>query len=148
MLFQFTFGKVLSGDKTMTRRVVRNGERLSDDGLAVLYPNGRVKWKVGRTYAVQPARGKNAVGRIRITTIRQEQLRDITDHDIECEGIAKRTFPVKEALTTLYGEPLQNFVTYDWRFAELWDAINRKPGMRWVDNSLVWVLTFERRQNE
>ena len=70
---------IVEGRKTQTRRVVKSGEELRqwdvdtpmvyyvDDGWCghegpgpACYP-GRVKWVVGRTYAVQPGRGRPAV---------------------------------------------------------------------------------------
>ena len=61
MIFQHTWKLILEGKKTETRRPVKPGERtlFSDDTntLMVLGANGRVKWEVGKTYAVQPGRG-------------------------------------------------------------------------------------------
>ena len=37
----------------------------------------------GRDYAVQPGRGKRAVGRVRVTDVRREKLEEIT-HDGAC----------------------------------------------------------------
>lgn len=50
---------ILAGRKTMTRRVCKPGEwraAPAPDGVAML--SGRIKWEVGKTYAVQPGRGK------------------------------------------------------------------------------------------
>lgn len=65
MLFQHTWQRVLSGKKTQTRRLRHNGELLfpsphtrhrADEVKGVETPLGRVKWQVGKTYAVQPFR--------------------------------------------------------------------------------------------
>lgn len=64
-------GKVLDGTKDVTRR------RL----------HGRpIRYKVGHTYAVQPGRGKEAVGRIRVTGVRTERLSHITTNEVRREG--------------------------------------------------------------
>ena len=76
MIFQHTVEAVLNGTKTQTRRVVKENQDLwFDEGNYVVYENGRAKYRVGNTYAVQPGRCKKAVARIRITDIRQELKR-------------------------------------------------------------------------
>jgi len=87
---------------------------------------GPVKWEVGRTYAVQPGRGKKAVGRIRITKIRREKLQAIRVPDILAEGV-------------LYSEKARSHYV---PFVFLWDSIYKKP-YRWEDNPEVWVREFE-----
>ena len=54
--------KVLAGEKTETRRVVKDGEV-------------ECRYVPGRDYAVQPGRGKRAIGRIYITDVRREKLK-------------------------------------------------------------------------
>lgn len=139
MIYQHTYQQVLDLFKTQTRRLVKPGEwckreiinhlTLSSwdgDIHSVLTKKGHLKWKVGRTYAVQPGRGKKSVGRILITGIRRERLRDISMYDIECEGV-------------VIG---RHDETYK-RFGELWNSIHTKSGTRWQDNPDVWVLEFE-----
>lgn len=143
---------IIAGRKTQTRRVCRVGEELQRDyatrdgyTTAVISANGRAKWAVGRTYAVQPERGSPGVWwgyrfdgrpvrshpenrwvndqkplRIVITDIRQERLQDISEADAIAEGA-------------------QGVAEY----ADVWDAINTRPGDCWRDNPLVWALTFE-----
>jgi len=141
--------QVLDRAKTQTRRPVKGTEK-SMDGYTVAYqwvhemlgsaPNSitdhriwttwEIKWKVGSTYAVQPGRGKNAVGRIRITKIRRERLQEISYRDCRDEGIHV---------------PLRAFmwgVDDKKKFAKLWDSLYKKP-YRWEDNPEVWVLEFE-----
>ena len=52
--------KILSGEKTQTRRVVKPGQKLiTRDGLkTVIEPSGKIKYQVGRTYACTYGRGK------------------------------------------------------------------------------------------
>ena len=140
---------IVEGLKTQTRRVVKSGEELRqwdvdtpmvyyvDDGWCghegpgpACYP-GRVKWVVGRTYAVQPGRGKPAVARIRITEIRREKLMNISHADAQAEGY--EGIYISDAL------PYADYTN----FMDAWNAINRRKGTRWSDNPLVWALTFE-----
>lgn len=124
---------VLSGQKTQTRRLVKLGETLITDSLLfgdrILMGSGYCKWQVGRTYAVQPGRGKKAVGRIRITAIRRERLQDISEEDAIAEGMFKESHPIALKPVT--------------RYMHLWDSIHKKPGTRFADDPEVWVLEFE-----
>ena len=63
---------VLDGRKTQTRRL------------------GVFEYTPGRDYAVQPGRGKHAVGRIKVTAVRRERLGDISQADALREGFASR----------------------------------------------------------
>ena len=116
--------KVLDGTKTQTRRLVKSNEYTWLDNRAeiveVCASNHYLKWRVGNSYAVQPGRGKHAVGRIGITKIRRECLNAITHDDAQAEGVGRSIAA----------------------FAELWDSIHPK-GKRWIDNPGVWVLEFE-----
>jgi uncharacterized protein YhfF len=142
MIFQHTHELVMAGRKTATRRVFAHDtivldaygfamlRRTFDDAAAELEPRhpvldvgtvGRgLKWRVGNTYAVQPGRGKRAIGRIRVTGLRVERLQTLTHEDALAEGVAS----VEE-------------------YAALWDAIHSKRGERWDDDPLVIVIQFE-----
>lgn len=69
---------VLDGKKTQTRRPVREPE---------------CRYKVGKTYAVQPGRGKAALGRIYVESVERAQLGEIGGGDAIREG-----FPTREDL--------------------------------------------------
>lgn len=119
MLFQHTLDLVLSGKKTQTRRIVapNDAAEYADDGtITAVKTGGRDKYRVGKTYAVQPARGKPAVARIRMLAIEHKRASDATTHDARAEGVATR-----EA------------------FFEMWRSVH---GADKVDAE-VWVLTFE-----
>jgi hypothetical protein len=153
------------GLKTQTRRLVREGERAvleyddppnfisytlpihmvrlpPPDGyriVAVLHPNGRTKWEVGRDYAMQPGRTKRAVGRIPpLVRIDLERVREIGEADAVAEGCQALYADDKAAAT---GEaPIMTAVEL---YAEVWDEINPRTGDRWSANPLVWVLEWE-----
>ena len=133
--------KVLSGEKTQTRRLKRENEYLTHGSFGQPDCVSRRsettldtrKWVVGRTYAVQPGRGKKAVGRIKLLVIREESLQDISGADAIAEGWPRdrEFFPrMNTAIKALI-----------W-FRNRWNSINKKPGTRWGDNPAVWVLTF------
>lgn len=98
---------ILAGRKTQTRRIVRDGDRSTLFSPYHAIPqcrdfvqrNGRVLWEVGRIYAVQPGRGKHAVGRITITAIRYcSRASDISESDARAEG-----FSTAEEFRAVYG---------------------------------------------
>jgi len=172
--------EIIDGTKTQTRRVVKPGEAYAfrylgstiehvTDGRAaynpqaptsmitkVFTPSGRLKWQVGRDYAVSPGRGKPGVGweptsgawgeqlftktllgtprplRIVITAIRCEPLQNISETDAMAEGCPNHN----------YAPGLEWFDPVKW-YAELWDSINTRKGLRWADSPSVWVLEFE-----
>lgn len=172
MIFQHTWKQVLDGTKTQTRRLAipehcpwvneigENGELVDITHISIVKesPYGvRELWRVGKTYAVQPGRGRPCIHRrytyndewtysagkpegnggkqwtpcrIRITGIRQERLQGIATVDAIAEGC-----PAIHKGGILYS-PID-------RYADLWDSIHTKPGETWADNPLVWVLEFE-----
>lgn len=104
MIFQHTWEKVLSGEKTQTRRIAlpEPDGTGSFDCEMISYPMGiesvqrirvnddswRTIYQVGKTYAVQPSRTAKAIARIRITDIRREDVRKISQADAKAEGFA------------------------------------------------------------
>lgn len=131
MLFKPYLAKaIFQGEKTQTRRlkkpthstVLRAGHIIAVYSKITRQSN-RLLWRVGNTYAIQPGRGKKAIGRFRLLAIRQEPLQAITSADARAEGLA--------------------YVNSTRAFARLWNDINTKPGTQWQDNPTVFVLTFE-----
>lgn len=118
MIFSSTFNKVMDGTKTQTRRPVKNE---------------KPPWETGKTYAVQPGRGKKSAGRLKVTKIRREKLIDISIVDCIAEGIE----------TTPGEEEGAHVPEHRERFAELWNSLYAKTDYAWSMNPEVWVLEFE-----
>lgn len=119
MIFQHTLEPVLTGQKTQTRRLAKAGETAvydADHALVEVRANGRVKYRVGGTYAVQPSRNMAAVARIRLLAIEQKRANDVSAAEARAEG---------------YAHPDD--------FLAAWQAIHG-TNKRSVP---VWVLTFE-----
>lgn len=97
MIFQHTWARVLAGQKTQTRRLVQDADRLwtiEHEGRApekVLWRGDKVKWRTGRNYAVQPGRNQKAVARIRLLDIRYQFLGHISEAEARAEGFAGLT---------------------------------------------------------
>jgi hypothetical protein len=70
-------GKVLAGQKTMTRRPVKGGKSAP-------------RYEVGQRHVIKAAQGERAVARILLTDVRQELLGDITALDAQREGFKRR----------------------------------------------------------
>jgi len=123
MIFAHTLDKVLSAKKWQTRRLIKPKEKLClEEALFGNYSfvrasGNRKVYEVGKSYAVQPNRGKKAVARIVITGIRREPVRAITEQDARAEGFSSR----------------QDFLA-------TWRAIH---GQKTSLNRIVWVIEFE-----
>lgn len=78
---------------------------------------------------------------LKITDVRVEQLNKITDAECRAEGIRKYVVSGPDPDGRSY---------QDWRtpFKELWDSANTKPDYRWDSNPWVWVIEFEREEND
>jgi len=91
---QESIDKILAGEKDQTRRPVKPGDTAyfdDDTNSYVVFRNGRLKWKVGKIYAVCPGRGKHQVARIRILDVSREDVRRISAEDAMAEGFETRS---------------------------------------------------------
>ena len=121
MIFQYSWEAVLAKNKTQTRRIVAAKDspiytQGNHKTIKAVVANGRVKWKVGQTYAVQKGRAKSEIARIRITRIRSEPVSEISSADAKAEGWATKQ-----------------------EFFDSWQEINGKNSL----NHQVWALDFE-----
>lgn len=89
MIFAYTLDKVLLGIKNQTRRPVKSGE-IFEDNRRILKADKRIMYEVGKSYAIQPNRGKKAVARFLLTGLRKEPLDSITQADAHAEGYESR----------------------------------------------------------
>jgi hypothetical protein len=126
--------KILKGAKVQTRRIVKAGEGLeywlgpAGSEIKAVYNDKGLKWMVGKTYAIQPGRGKAAVGRFLLLDIRKEPVMDISEEDAIAEGVEPLESPVLGKL-------------YKPAFVNLWNEINGAGSFG--KNPEVWVLTFK-----
>lgn len=129
--------KVLSGQKTQTRRLVKDGDEATyavpSSEIAQVYRSGKLLWETYKTYAIQSGRGKKGDGHFRITKIRKETLQSMTESDARAEGVAK-------IIKTTKGW-FRNEATVS--FKQLWNRIHKKSGTRWIDNPEVWCISLE-----
>lgn len=138
MIFRDTIGQVLDGTKTQTRRLMQVGDFTyiqwfyGKNRIVKVTRNGRLKWEVGRIYAIQPKRGANNLGYFKLLAIRRERLQDISEADAIAEGVSK----YYRCPQWLPGEAIAQFI-------HLWDSIHKNPDDRSYHNPDVWVLTLE-----
>lgn len=147
MIFQHTHTNVLNGTKTQTRRLVKPGE------YAITIPADRdvplagrisavmddakqngVIYAVGKDYAVQPGRTAKGIARIRITDIRCEDVRNISDEDVKAEGFADHE-EFFEVWCTMHDPAILPFYTAMYRRGWL----TPQPAYKYQ----AWVITFE-----
>jgi len=158
MIFQFTVDKVLSGEKTQTRRIYKLNKHYpsfsNDTYWAVFGVQGAPPiYEVGHTYAVQPGRGKPAVARIQITEIRREDVRCISDEDVKAEGF-ETTAEFLEVWTQMHDVSAFGYLNCDMGFGgyhsqeldiplygyEAWkEYLTTRPTERYT----AWALTFK-----
>lgn len=149
MIFQHTIDLVLSGKKTETSRIIQPGDKAIKEALDTImaissvsqgYPNGRLKWMVGQTYAVQRGRGQKAEGRIRLKAIRESDRRDITPAGAGYEGFDS-VFDFLELWCQMHDpDAMELFDYYDCNSnTRIVHQLKARPD----EHYQAWVLTFE-----
>jgi len=106
--------KISTGQKTQTRRIVKDGESY-DDIMEAVYANGKIKWQVGRSYGVQIKRGGFSVNKFVLNEIRVQRACNISEQDAIAEGFTGRD-----------------------DFFATWTAINGKGSL----DAMTWALTI------
>ena len=81
--------KVSAGAKTVTRRIIKDGER-------------ECRYKPNRVYALQSGRGKPSIGQITVMDVCKQRLGEITYKDARKEGF-RTTDEFRAYWTTLHG---------------------------------------------
>lgn len=165
MIFKPEFTpKIIDGSKTQTRRLVKEGEKITVESNRIMTvwnsKNGKTKWQVGKTYAIQSGIGKACYEycplcfelknkpcnrfpecndkklRIRITSIKKERLLDITEEDAGKEGFKAKKF------SKPFGLDKQTHMPARFYFLSAFLGINKKIKST-IENPDTWVLEFE-----
>jgi hypothetical protein len=76
---------------------------------------------------------------LEIKSVRVERIRDIGHRDIAAEGVG--WYDPQESTPFSYGQ-------HKKEFEMLWDKINAKRGYGWDVNPWVWVIEFQRSENQ
>ena len=85
-----------------------------------------VVWQPARTMPSEMARSW-----VQIESTKLEHLADISLRDIAAEG-------------SLWVDEQLGCDSPEQGFAQWWDLLHRRPGTRWSDNPLVWVVAFHK----
>ena len=90
--------------KTQTWRLLTEADELirQDGEVVEVTRNGRRRFRVGQTYAVQPGRGKRSIGRIRLLWIIHRKPFDLRMDDLLAEGFTNG-HAFYEAIENYYG---------------------------------------------
>lgn len=82
---------------------------------------------------------------LRVTDVRVERVRDITEEDAKAEGIEDDAAFECNGWFPSFSDPDSGGVpAYSIAFSILWDGLNAKRGYGWNANPWVWVYRFER----
>lgn len=157
--------KILAGEKTQTRRVVKDSEFGIRDQWVRSHTKDdvadpRLKWRVGCCYAVVPKRGEagvwispNGKWQQPVTYTYDMEWDDDVRHDARGWMKEKGWRPAQIRITGIHMEFLQDITEADARaegvasveeYRTLWESINGKnKATRWDANPEVWVLSFE-----
>lgn len=102
--------------------------RATEEDFSPLFVSFGYSWKPS---IFMPRRASRI--KLKIETIRIEQLQDITDNDAKSEGVT----PVP------FASGFDDNELHKSAFFRLWDSINAKRGYSVASNPFVWVIEFE-----
>jgi len=155
MIFKAELAKaIMEGGKTQTRRLVRPGDHWDSEKDAVVKASNYIRYRIGSSYSVSTKRATRGIGRFMIEDIRAERLQAITEEDAKAEGMGLEWIngylyhTVEQALvSTEYWIKSEDrpwlLDGYRGAFAWFWDRIyKRERQYRFINNPMVWVLTF------
>lgn len=151
MIFQHTWESVLSGRKSQTSRIWKDDYFFPSDYYDKTIYNHllslkswdagkpRTLYRVGQTLAVQPARGKKAIARIKVLELAKRDVRNFDALDIAYEGFDTRLDFYKVWVGMHFPAYLKlledNYVTSDWWL----DATRGQVANHWT----ALVIRFE-----
>jgi len=149
--------QILKGKKTQTRRPVKDTHAFCHDvgDQSEVYEvwgeyatrGPRDIWARGRTYAIQPGRGKKQIGRFKLNRIRREHLGDISPEDAMAEGLMV-VAPASKGNWGIYryGRDPEKGHDIMWSapsiteaYIEMYQSMHPKAKRE----DLIWVLEFE-----
>lgn len=144
MIFQLTWQAVLEGRKSQTRRlVVPELDTLQNGAVIRCGEPPRVRWKVGKDYAVQPGRGKESVARIEILSIRREDVRTISDADVKAEGF-KTASDFFITWVKMHDKSVITPIIPDYHTGEIiWQGVHDYLSTRPAERYDAWAIEFE-----
>lgn len=110
MIFQHTAQWVLDRSphtgqpKTQTRRPMKDGDHYAYvDGALAVYRHGRLLYQVGKTYSIQPGRGRKGIGHFRLLHIGfVSRAWNMSSTEARAEGF-KSPSAFREIWVKLYG---------------------------------------------
>lgn len=113
--------KIKSGEKTQTRRAWREGMKV-DPYAQEVRVNGRLRYAVGKMYAVIPKRGQKGVGWVKIKRVwceyhRRAERIECADENIHLPPIFRRN-PIIKEYALAEGEYTPE------EYEALWDKLN------------------------
>lgn len=113
MLFKLELAqKVIEQRKTQTRRLVKAGDCIYQDHpfypnrTIVISENGRVRWEVGRDYAVQNGRGKPTLQYVMLRTIDGPQYQIVNESNGDL--LRARAKPARIKLIDIQRDDVRN----------------------------------------
>lgn len=81
---------------------------------------------------------------LEITNIRVEKVQDISQEDIEAEGLWHTSAEYRHEICVWRNCVEAIHSTRVKYFRQLWDSLNAKRGYDWSENPFVWVIEFKR----